>query len=307
MARARRIRARHVRIVTSVSSSAPSWSGRVPVSFEVPDHTAELLADHLFSLGAAAVAELDAVAGATTLVADLSPEDAAELLDGPLVAQWELRSVRVLEDDRAWNSAWREHARAWECGPRFVLRPPWVPAPQDGTDAATRLELVVDPGDAFGSGSHPTTRRCVELIGELVVGGESVLDVGCGSGVLSVAAALAGASSVLAVDVDPEAVRATPQVAARNGVADRVQVRLGSLEAVEGRHDLVLANLLIPIIEQMGAGLVEVVAPGGRLVISGVLESQAPRVATALQGLTVERQLLDGDWMTLVLAAPHVG
>ena len=283
----------------------PAPDGRVPVLFVVAHRAAELLADELFGLGAAAVAELPSdLEGHVALVADLTVGDAARLGgDRAWAARAGVRDVRRLEEDRAWSAAWRDHAQIWRCGPDVVLRPAWIEP--DGDSA--RIEIVLDPGDAFGSGSHPTTRRCVEVVAELVHDGDRVLDVGCGSGVLAVAAALAGAASVLAVDIDPEAVRVTPQVAARNGVAERVEVRAGSIEQADGRYDLVLANLLVPIVEELGEHLVAAVRPGGHLVVSGLLVAHRDRATRALDGLEVVAGHDDGDWSTLVLASPEEG
>ena len=313
---------------------------------------AELLADRLWALGASAVAEQAVGAGGTTaaavtardptlpcgpagpewvtLVADLTPAGLDRLRS--MASSALAFTLRTVEVDPAWATAWREHAGVWRAGP-FVVRPPWVEvpaAPAGGTVVAASgegtasgevaasgegtasgevaagpdgIELVVDPGDAFGSGSHPTTRLCLEAMAALVRGGDQVLDVGCGSGILAVAALRLGAAGAVGIDIDPAAVEASTAVAGANGVADRLRVSVRPLVEVDGRFDLVLANLLIPVIEELGTDLAARVAPGGALVASGLLPAQRDRAIAALVPLVVRRELVDGDWLVLVLRA----
>ncbi|MBS1838759.1 MAG: 50S ribosomal protein L11 methyltransferase, partial [Actinobacteria bacterium] len=204
------------------------------------------------------------------LVADL-PARALDRLDGP---------YEVLEHDPSWDDAWRDHATAVPVGDRLLLRPEWVTAePAD----AGRVEIVLDAAHAFGSGSHPTTRVCVEALEGLAdeLAGARVLDVGSGTGVLGVAALVLGAGSLVAVDVDSPAVAATDRTAELNGVSDRlVEVSSRTVAEVSADHgpfDVVVANLLIPIIETLGPDLAAAVAPGGRLILSGLLADPSLR------------------------------
>jgi ribosomal protein L11 methyltransferase len=158
--------------------------------------------------------------------------------------------------------------------------------------------VEIDPGRAFGSGAHTTTRLVLERLVERSP--VTVLDVGCGSGVLAVVAARLGAARVDAIDIDPAAKEATASNAARNAV--HVNVRDESLDALDGPYDLVLANLLAPVLVAHAPDLVRLVAPGGRLVVSGVLVDRWAHVAAATKPLRVERvDELEG-WAALTLA-----
>ena len=245
----------------------------VPVA---DDLDAELVSDRLFSLGASAVSELrGGPAGEDrTLVADL-PADSLPALDRPF---------GVLDQDPSWTSSWQEHARVVRVGRNLVVRPSWLTGgtvPEGlGPDD---VEIVVAAADAFGSGSHPTTRLCLAAVERLVRPGDRVLDVGSGSGVLGVAALLLGAGSLTAIDVDPAALAATSETARLNDVGARVEVSdRPPSDDVSGTFDLVLANLLIPIIEDLGPSLGRTVAPGGHLVLSGVLDDQVDRAVAAI-------------------------
>lgn len=279
----------------------------VVVAVPVDGPAADLVADELFGLGASAVSELDDGDG-TVLVADL-PARAAGLL---------VRPHRVLEPERDWTDGWQAHAGVVRVG-RLVVRPSWVEGPtrgrppgDDGVEpggvvtregAAGEVEVVLDAADAFGSGSHPTTRLCLAQVERLVRPGARVLDVGSGTGVLGVAALLLGAGHLTAIDIDPAAVRATAGTARLNGVADRTQASATPLAQVRDRFDLVLANLLIPAVEQLGAGMARVVAPGGHLVLSGVLVGQVDRAAAAV-GAAPASVSRDDAWAALVFAPP---
>jgi ribosomal protein L11 methyltransferase len=266
------------------------------VSLRCAPAAAELLADRLWALGASSVVERiadpEGDGASVELVADL-PAGALDGLEHP----WQ----DVVEDP-SWRDSWRDHARVWRAGP-FVVRPPWLDA--EGLGAGD-IEVVVDPGGAFGSGSHPSTRGCLVALTSLVRPGDRVLDVGSGSGVLGVASLLAGAGRLVAVDVDPEAVAATRAVAERNGVAGRTEVSDRPLSAVPGRFDLVLANLLLPVVEDLGPDLVAHVADGGHLVVGGVLADQMDRALAALAplrpALPVAVEPQEPGWATLVLA-----
>ena len=258
-----------------VPSDVPS-AGQVPIRVTVTADEAELAADRLFVAGASAVSELARDDGAVDLLAD---------------------------PDR--GSSWQDHAEVVVVGDRLVVRPEWIPASPLAPDA---LEVVVAAADAFGSGAHPTTRMCLELVEALltdaaVAEGARVLDVGSGSGVLAVAAALLGASEVRCHDIAPEALDATARSAASSGVADRVRVSAEPVEQsdLDSGFDLVLANLLVPIIEELGTTLRTAVAPGGRLVLSGVLVDQRERAIAACAPLAVVDERRDGEWLALVL------
>lgn len=198
--------------------------------------------------------------------------------------------------DEDWLESWKAQFTPIRIGPFFV-RPSWSAAVGEG------VELILDPGMAFGTGLHPTTRQCLEVVGELDLAGRSVLDVGTGSGILAVAAATRGAVRVVGVDTDPLAVRAATENALRNGV--RVDVRQGSAAAAAGAFDVVLANLVADVLVTLAHDLRARLAPGGTLVCAGIVREKARGVVAALTdaGLRVVDRDQREDWVRLTLAA----
>ena len=216
---------------------------------------------------------------------------------------------RRIVDEADWADAWKEHFPVLRVGRRIVVRPTWRdhrPRPDD-------VVLALDPGMAFGTGLHPTTRLCLAAIESLADGGQvagrRVLDVGCGSGILSVAAAKLGAAEVLGVDTDPIAIEATGANAARNDVQDRVAAREGSLPSDGGPWELVLANLIASLLVTLAPQLAGEMSRGGRLVASGIFVDREREVADAFarEGLQVAGRSAEGDWVALILASGNEG
>lgn len=199
---------------------------------------------------------------------------------------------RIADED--WLESWKSQFTPVEIG-RFFVRPSWSAAPGRG------VEIVLDPGMAFGTGLHPTTRQCLEAVGEMDLAGRSVLDVGTGSGILAIGAAKGGAARVVGVDVDPLAVRAATENAQRNGV--RVEVREGSAADVEGAFDVVLANLVADVLVAIATDLRARVGPHGTLVCAGIVQEKEERVVRALSdaGLRVSGRDQRDDWVRLTL------
>ncbi len=178
-------------------------------------------------------------------------------------------------DDRDWERAWMDHFHPMRFGRRL-----WI-CPTGGEVTQTDAVIVdLDPGLAFGTGTHPTTALCLEWLDGHDLHGRTVIDFGCGSGVLAIAALKLGAARAIAVDHDPQAVLATRDNAARNGVADRIEV-LHSDDFQAGQADLVMANILANILIDLAPTIAGLVAPGGDLVMSGILRDQADAVAQA--------------------------
>ena len=171
-------------------------------------------------------------------------------------------------------------------------------------------EIVVnlDPGMAFGTGHHPTTRMCLEMIEQTLTPEDRVLDLGCGSGILSIAAVKLGAGSAVGFEIDPVAVKAGRANIALNRAENAIELVHGTLpnpKAPDGSFDYVMANISARVVTDMAAQLVGCIAPGGRLLVSGVIEKHLDGVTDALvaEGVTIERQEIDGDWVALLAAA----
>ena len=195
-------------------------------------------------------------------------------------------SVEPLEE-RAWAEAWKEGLEAIVISPRLAVRPSFRPVPGDFRGA----QLVIEPGQAFGTGGHASTRLALEALEALpqaLVANAHVLDVGCGSGVLALAALALGAGRALACDVDPLATAAARAAAIQNGFAGQLLLFTGSLDAVAARADagfgLILANLLRRELEPLLPALVRLHRPGGRIVLSGLLAEERSAVEARLAG-----------------------
>ena len=212
-------------------------------------------------------------------------------------------------DDEDWSLTWKQHWQADPVGQRLLILPAWLEAPQEHAD---RLVLRMDPGSAFGTGSHPTTRLCLEALEARPPVGLTVADLGCGSGVLSLAALALGAERVLAADTDSLAVRATRDNAGLNGLTDQqLSVQQGSVEVLAAMHagqpsELLLCNILAPVIEALAPQFTSVLAPGGRGLLSGLLVEQAPRLTSVLEGLgwSVTELGSQGRWGLLEIQRP---
>jgi ribosomal protein L11 methyltransferase len=211
----------------------------------------------------------------------------------------------VAESD--WAESWKANFQPIHIGRRLMIIPAWLHPPLEPADIAIRL----DPGMAFGTGTHPTTQLCLQAIERHLAPGEPMLDLGTGSGILAIAAARLGASAVLALDVDDEAVRVAGENVAANGVGGQVRVAAGSLgEVLAGDYGsewqgapLVVANILARVIVKLlGQGLARTVAPGGLLVVSGILDSQAFEVIAALKtaGMHIAAQEHIEEWVALI-------
>jgi ribosomal protein L11 methyltransferase len=210
-------------------------------------------------------------------------------------------------EDRDWAFAWREHYKPFRVGERIWIMPSWHTADDALGREADDIILTLDPGMAFGTGTHPTTQMCLQALEKLIRPGSDMLDVGTGSGILAVAAARLGAGKILGVDTDEQAVLAAQENALLNGVSDQLTIRRGSLESVAHRPwKLVVVNILAPVIIQMlkGAELLDYVAVEGRLLLSGIIEPQLAEVAAAIEavGGQIEVQTAIRDWRTLIVS-----
>ena len=189
---------------------------------------------------------------------------------------------RIVEE-ADWAEAWKVHYHPVRIGRRLLIRPLWTQVELQPDD----VEIALDPGMAFGTGTHPTTQLCLEALEDLIVPGANVLDLGCGSGILAIAAAKLGAQHVLALDIDTVAVEAALLNAEQNGAAEKITVQEGSLESLvtsARRFDLIVVNILARIIIEMcSQHLGEVVRPGGLAIFSGIIEEQANDVEAALR------------------------
>lgn len=213
------------------------------------------------------------------------------------------------QQEEDWSSSWKQHWQADPVGLRLLILPAWLDQPPEH---AGRLVIRMDPGSAFGTGSHPTTRLCLEALEQLAdaPGGipSRVADLGCGSGILGIAALLLGASSVAAVDTDSLAVRATADNVALAWLAPRLQVRQGSVEALAELldgcpADLLLCNILAPVIEALAPAFDTVLAPTGVGLLSGLLVAQAPKLAQTLAALGWRAELVaqQSQWGLMML------
>jgi ribosomal protein L11 methyltransferase len=209
-------------------------------------------------------------------------------------------STSEIADD--WSERWREFHQPLALDDRLCVRPPWAPESQ------ATVDVVIDPGQAFGTGAHATTRLCLELMLDRPSAAGPFVDLGCGSGVLAIAAAKLGWAPVLALDYDQLAVDATVQNAAVNGVDDRIDVRRFNLmnEPVPPAP-LVLANLLGPLLLAWSAAMAG--TAHSWIVASGLLESEAVPVSRsfALHGYRESRRLISGEWAALLMEAPARG
>lgn len=235
----------------------------------------------------------------------LPKDDRAAAAQAEIEAQLDalgMKPIFTTFDEEDWADAWKQHYHPVRIGERIVIQPEWEPAedvrPGD-------VVITLDPGMAFGTGTHPTTRLCLASLDALVQPGHNVLDLGTGSGILAIAAAKLGASKVLAVDIDPVAVEAAQENIEKNGTADNIIVQQGGLESVvtsARRFDLVVANILARIIIAMtDEHLAEIVRPGGIAIFSGIIAEQVPDVEAALQnvGLTLTGVRQEGDWVAM--------
>ncbi len=211
---------------------------------------------------------------------------------------------RVIEEED-WQESWKRHFHVLRVGRRIVICPTW----REHREQPDEIVISLDPGMAFGTGHHPTTRMCLEAVEALVFPNSRVLDVGCGSGILSIASAKLGAAEVVSYEIEEPAARVARENALRNGVEQVVKVVQGTLGSDDGReqgYDVVLANISATVVSSMSGLLAGAVAPGGKVVVSGIVGDRKEEVADKLKlaGLTLIEETWSDDWVALIYAVP---
>lgn len=220
-----------------------------------------------------------------------------------------LEMAVTLRDDEDWANSWKKNYKPMKIGNRLLVLPSWETA-----DAEDRVVLKLDPGMAFGTGSHQTTHMCLELIEKTVCEGDAVLDLGCGSGILSIAAVLLGAADAKAVDIDPVTEHIAAENASLNGIgAERYHVYVGDVltdrglqKRIEGRYGLVVANIVADVIIRLAPQAAGLVKRGGAFIVSGIITERLDEVREALTGagfhITEEKRM--DDWNALLCVLP---
>ena len=192
-----------------------------------------------------------------------------------------------------WQNGWKKYYHAMDIGDRLAIVPGWEDHQTD------RIKIIMDPGMAFGTGTHETTSLCLETLDSLVKGGERVLDIGTGSGILAIAALKLGAASAEGVDIDPVAVRTAGENAALNGVADKLTVLVGDLsDKASGKYDIITANIVANAIMSLAPAVPGLMADNGVFIASGIIDSRKDEVLAALKaaGLAVQEVKEKRGW-----------
>ncbi|MBN2794156.1 MAG: 50S ribosomal protein L11 methyltransferase [Clostridia bacterium] len=198
-------------------------------------------------------------------------------------------------DDSAWKDKWKEYFKPFKIGDRIVIKPSWEAYSPDLND----IVIEMDPGSAFGSGTHETTSMCVKLIEKVVKPEHTVYDIGCGTGILGLAAAKLGAKTVLGVDIAEEAVIATKENIEKNNLEAVMNVQLGSLtEEFNGKADIIVANIMADIIIGMNETIGDFISDDGYYIVSGIVNGRENDVLASLNahGFKVIEHLHEGEW-----------
>ena len=201
--------------------------------------------------------------------------------------QWQIQSLIVETiEDQAWERAWMDSFQPMCFGKRLWIYPSWYDLPEDD-----QVKLILDPGLAFGTGTHPTTALCLEWLDDQELSGKHVLDFGCGSGILAIAALKLGAVQAVATDIDPQALQATVDNAQRNGIQGEQLALYYPHELPTATYDVVIANILAGPLVELAPQLLAAIKPGGQLILSGILAEQADTIQAAyakhLSNLTI--------------------
>lgn len=204
-------------------------------------------------------------------------------------------------DDEDWSNAWKKYYKPLQVSKRVVVKPSWEEYKAGGDE----IIIELDPGMAFGTGSHETTRMCADMLDRFIKQGDTVMDVGCGSGILSIIAAKLGACKVVAFDIDEVAVKVTRENIARNSVEDRVEVFKGVLEDVAPKkYNIIVANIIADVIISIAELIPRYLQAGGLFIASGIIKERRNDVAdTYLKlGFELQEEKTEGEWVTLALA-----
>ena len=207
---------------------------------------------------------------------DVSPAEAVAFLSERYTAEGIEHSIELLDcAEEDWRNNWKKYFNPIEVGENLLIRPSW----RDDYDAGNRKVLSIDPGLAFGTGGHETTRLCLEMCEKYMKQGDTVLDVGCGSGILGIAALLLGSSKAVGVDIDEVAVRTAIENAELNGVSDRFTALCGSFtDKVEGTFDIILANIVADAIMFLSQGVADFMKDDAVYIMSGIIDTRGDEV-----------------------------
>lgn len=227
-------------------------------------------------------------------------------------ALWHLHTIRELPQpeykeiaDENWMAAWKDHYHPIPIGKKLLILPAWIEQ-----EDMSRVAVKIDPSMAFGTGTHPSTQLCLELVEDYTQPGKPVIDIGCGSGILSIAAIKMGASHALGVDIDAASIKATNENSQANAVDPFIETGLGSVAEIKNGSfrikyaPVVLANILAPILIRLfDAGMADLISPGGVIILAGILAEQGESVRQAAEekGLVFVEERHSGDWVALVM------
>ncbi len=261
----------------------------IQIKINATAKSANKVSNMLMGLGAQAVTYMDAqdtpvyepLPGETKLWGDtrcIGLFD-AEVDPAPIIAFFQKHisedvpyQVELLED-KDWVREWMEHFQPMQFGERLWICPSWRDVPDP-----TAVNVLLDPGLAFGTGTHPTTALCLQWLDSLDLTGKTLVDFGCGSGILAIAALKLGAARVIGIDIDPQAIEASRDNAQRNGVSDQLELYLPEDQPAGLQADIVVANILAGPLRELSGLISGLVKSQGRMAISGILESQAPEL-----------------------------
>ena len=233
---------------------------------------------------------------------DVSPAEAVAFLSERYDSEGIRHKIELLncaEED--WRNNWKKYFSPLDVGTKLTIVPSWY----EDYDTHGRTALNIDPGLAFGTGGHETTRLCLEMCEKYMKPGDTVLDVGCGSGILGIAALLTGASKAVGVDIDEVAVRTAKENAELNGVADKFTAIHGSFtDKVEGKFDIVLANIVADAIIFLSKGVKDFMKEGSVYIMSGIIDTRADEVKAEVgKYFDIIEEHLDGGWVCLAAKA----
>lgn len=233
---------------------------------------------------------------------DVNPAEALAFLSERYTSEnikHNIETDTTLEED--WRNNWKKYFNPMTVGEKILIRPSW----RDDYDPQGRVVLNIDPGLAFGTGNHETTRLCLETIERYLKEGDTVLDVGCGSGILAIASLLLGAGSAVGVDIDETAVKTAVENAQINNVADRFTAINGDLtEKVSGKYNLIVANIVADAIMFLSKGVKEFMNPDTVYIMSGIIDTRADEVVNAISSdFEIIEKYEDKGWVCLVAKA----